>query len=854
MNMKGKLKRRISTPKAPNIVDGGVGIPVAPNMYLLRGRKHEQGGIDIGNNPRTGIEAEDGEIVELKPNELRVHSAQPILNGKSPAQKILGGANPDKVFKAQESYKHRNRIKDDGTKYNKGGMITINGNVKNGLLMTPRPTKKCGGRKKYVEGGTATGDTITINGKRYYKYNDAGTYMPVKEDKRKPKSREVSVQNWGGNLNEPGLIEQGIDFVGGLISDFKHNIDTGSNTNNSDEGLTFDRKTGKWVPKTKPQTVGDYIKSSIVPEEQRPQRNKKPVFNTATRRRQLFAEGRQAEEANRKRIADRIKSGMSIEEANKPDVSTQTTKRGNPIAVYNKVKDVVNNSVDNNDDNTPIMLRGVPKKNTIDTDKTKAVQASSAPSSIGGGAKAESAVSTKSASTGGTGSGSKRTNAKSVTNARVDKSWRETIGDDADVLNYIANGDMWEIKKQQDRHVAMRDRTGFKHGQSRAVSDSDAAAYQEDFNNRFNQANKKLELYTKKAGSTGDNQMGVKRCGGRAKAAVGTTKPYTDGYYGDMTDYRNLGRDLSLDDINYMQGEINKRRVSPKKRALMVRDNGYVGVIDELDAPKVGFNAPAAKRPDLGKINAQIKADLPKIAQRDVNKKLTERNKFKEGPTLGDWIGGGINITGALGDFIGTNAYLNKMKAPNVRLEAPVKLKTKFNINPQLDATKQAREQAFRDIDSNTASSSTALARKQNIRNQSLFATNQLWGDKENKETELINRDKLNLQGVRARNTQHLNRWEENKASVNNAKYQAKANNLGNMLGNISGTVNDVIGRIESRRRDNNTLGMIQGSNGNVDDRIFRDAGVQFDPKTRKYINTKKGVAAAKYGKRIKLR
>lgn len=790
MNMKGKIKRRISAPKAPNIVDGGVGIPVAPNMYLLRGRKHEQGGIDIGNNPRTGIEAEDGEIVELKPNELRVHSAQPILNGKSPAQKILGGANPDKVFKAQENYKHRNRIKDDGTKYNKGGMITINGNVKNGLLMTPRPTKKCGGRKKYAEGGSAVGDTVTINRKRYYKHNDAGTYMPVKEDKRKPKGREVSVQNWGGNPNDPGLIEQGIDFIGSIGSD-----------------------------------VIDFAKRGFRPKDYKFENPGFPVVKEPW-----------------KKIAGKVQDfNNKIKYGSDANVPAEVKERS-ITPVTSNAKSATNNG------GIKLSDKSVPRGEYVGD------IASPAPSSTGGGAKAESAVSTKSSSTGGIGSGFKRTNAKYVTNAKVDKSWRETIGDDADILNYIANGDMWEIKKQQDRHAAMRDRTGFKHGQSRAVSDSDAAAYQEDFNNRFNQANKKLELYTKKAGSTGDNQMGIKRCGGRTKAAAGTTKPYTDGYYGDMTDYRNLGRDLSLDDINYMQGEINKRRVSPKKRALMVRDNGYVGVIDELDSPKVGFNAPAAKRPDLGKINAQIKIDLPKVAQRDNNKKLTERNKFKEGPTLGDWIGGGVNIAGALGDFIGTNVYLNKMKAPNVRLEAPVKLKTKFNINPQLDAAKQAHEQAFRDIDSNTASSSTALARKQNIRNQSLFTTNQLWGDKENKETELINRDKLNLQGVRARNTQHLNRWEENKASVNNAKYQAKANNLGNMLGNISGTVNDVIGRIESRRRDNNTLGMIQGSNGNVDDRIFRDAGVQFDPKTRRYINTKKGVTAAKYGKRIKLK
>lgn len=82
----------------------------------MNGRKHSQGGIDIGPNDKTGIEVEDGEVVETNGNELKVYSAQPIINGVSPAKLVMGGANPNKVFKAQEDFKDRNGINDDGTK------------------------------------------------------------------------------------------------------------------------------------------------------------------------------------------------------------------------------------------------------------------------------------------------------------------------------------------------------------------------------------------------------------------------------------------------------------------------------------------------------------------------------------------------------------------------------------------------------------------------------------------------------------------------------------------------------------------------------------------------------------------
>ena len=110
----------------PKIIRGGRATNIKCNLYYMSGRKHEAGGIDIGKNPRTGLEVEDGEVVQTDSNGLKVFSAQPILNGNSPAKLVMGGANPAKVFNAQERFKEVNRINDDGTKKNRIGVLIRN--------------------------------------------------------------------------------------------------------------------------------------------------------------------------------------------------------------------------------------------------------------------------------------------------------------------------------------------------------------------------------------------------------------------------------------------------------------------------------------------------------------------------------------------------------------------------------------------------------------------------------------------------------------------------------------------------------------------------------------------------------
>ena len=76
------------------ITDGGDATKVGSNTYLLRGGSHE----DVNETGQTGIG----------------------INGMSPAQAILRGYNKDDIFTAQQQFKKRNGLKDDGSKAKHG--------------------------------------------------------------------------------------------------------------------------------------------------------------------------------------------------------------------------------------------------------------------------------------------------------------------------------------------------------------------------------------------------------------------------------------------------------------------------------------------------------------------------------------------------------------------------------------------------------------------------------------------------------------------------------------------------------------------------------------------------------------
>lgn len=236
---------------------------------------------------------------------------------------------------------------------------------------------------------------------------------------------------------------------------------------------------------------------------------------------------------------------------------------------------------------------------------------------------------------------------------------------------------------------------------------------------------------------------------------------------------------------------------------------------------------------NLPKIEANIPTTLP-VSTNTPAKGTTSsdgkgQGKFKN-LTTADWIGLGSNIAGSLASYFASRRAINKMRGPGQpTLISANKLKTKYNINPQLDRIREDKFEAYRDIDSNTASSRVSLARKQRVRNGAGQAANELYGNKENIETNLINQDRRNQQSVRQFNAQQYNQYIDRKAAFDNGIREAKVTNINNLFSGINAGIQDMISRYENRKALNNTIGAMRASAPNVDDRIMRDAGVDYD-------------------------
>lgn len=220
----------------PNVVRGGIAIPLGANYYYMSGRKHKDGGIDIGKNPRTGLEVEDGEVMHINKDNVKVFSSVPFLNGKSPAQKVMGGENPNKVFNQQEEFKDKYNMNDDGTKRSSRkakheGLysITVNGRTK--LRMYP-----------------STGGLIQSNKMEFGVTNKHTNKKLINNTNRKnnilPKINIGRVEPIG-ITNTPMNVSKNIE-----------NIPINYNYKSTDNAIPFRYKIKQYI-KDNPQTVSD---------------------------------------------------------------------------------------------------------------------------------------------------------------------------------------------------------------------------------------------------------------------------------------------------------------------------------------------------------------------------------------------------------------------------------------------------------------------------------------------------------------------------------------------------------------------------------------------------------------------
>lgn len=617
--------------KIPNVVAGGIAQPLGNNFFYMNGRKHSQGGIDIGPSDKTGIEVEDGEVVETNGNELKVYSAQPIINGVSPAKLVMGGANPNKVFKAQEDFKDRNGINDDGTKakYGKEKYVAKSDNTRvTPIMESPRNS------------GIKQGDFI------YY----PETYRIANNTLEKvPARKEVNTE---------------------VLKDI-------SNTRNHIGKYTkgYSRKSRKFGGKNMIISINGNVKNGLIhsPSSTGCLRNK-------------FAVGG-------KRI-NRHGRTWEYDEQN---------------GYY-----------------VPITNRTINRTSAYPINKS---------------ARGETIIGSD--YTFRNGRWSKNNNVNTNTNKPN-----------------IDNGNRRPQYYAERRLPLFEDGAGITSGLVRA-----GWSHENNKGISTNNTNIPSLSETKSSGKTPRR--------GRSKSSQSTQSTSTK------------------------------------------------------TPPTAVYNR------NLPKVEANIPTTLP-VSTSTHAKGITSsdgkgQGKFKN-LTTADWIGLGSNVAGSLASYFASRRAINKMRGPGQpTLISANKLKTKYNINPQLDRIREDKFEAYRDIDSNTASSRVSLARKQRVRNAAGQAANELYGNKENIETNLINQDRRNQQSVRQFNAQQYNQYIDRKAAFDNGIREAKVTNINNLFSGINAGIQDMISRYENRKALNNTIGAMRASAPNVDDRIMRDAGVDYD-------------------------
>lgn len=714
--------------KVPNVVAGGIAQPLGNNFFYMNGRKHSQGGIDIGPSDKTGIEVEDGEVVETNGNELKVYSAQPILNGASPAKLVMGGANPNKVFKAQEDFKDRNRINDDGTKYKEGGKI----------YQAPDEYK----RQIAESGSIIIGGYPTIAGNRNYKFIKGLT-------------KASRIGRTATNFINLGRQK---------IYDLANKIDnTWINQGIKEVYRTTIGKHGSNLPRTI-----DYINKNNINE------NKK-AMGGLSRDKDYGSKKKPYPSVAKKDFAGGHRSYPIPTKADAVDALRLAGLHGRndvKAKVYNKYPELRKKG----NVGLVVSINGNVKNGLIHSQSST------------GGLRDKFSV------------GGKRIN-------RHGKTWEydEKIGAYVPITNRTINRtSAYPINKSARGETIVGSDYTFRNGRWSKNNNANTNTNKSNIDN----GNRRPQYYAERRLPLFEDGAGITSGLVRAGWSHGNNK----GISTNNTNIPSLSETKS-------NGKTPRRGRSKSSQSTQS--------IPTKTPPITVYNR------NLPKVEASIPTTLP-VSTNIPAKGTTSfdgkgQGKFKN-LTTADWIGLGSNVAGSLASYFASRRAINKMRGPGQpTLISANKLKTKYNINPQLDRIREDKFEAYRDIDSNTASSRVSLARKQRVRNAAGQAANELYGNKENIETNLINQDRRNQQSVRQFNAQQYNQYIDRKAAFDNGIREAKVTNINNLFSGINAGIQDMISRYENRKALNNTIGAMRASAPNVDDRIMRDAGVDYD-------------------------
>ena len=916
----------------PNIVRGGRATNIKGNLYYMSGRKHEAGGIDIGKNPRTGLEVEDGEVVQTDSNGLKVFSAQPILNGNSPAKLVIGGANPAKVFNAQERFKEINGINDDGTKKKEndgkvlkrefGGSpyddphITLSrkkldirknaGKAKN-LNISPRSmkiisnvarvTKALGPFTELIQNLFPSKEQEYMEDIRNHGNN------PTKGINNKMKLGGLSRKDDYGSNKKPYPSVNKKDFAGGgrsypiptradavdalRLAGLHGRSDVKAEVYKKYPDLKKKRMGG--IREDYPTLAGDYYGrqeaktiKALRNARTNPQyqgrnlnlptlsmnnaygnlpvttSNRIAIERTNTKYNTTNAEPKTKRQSFNSAFAAARKQGLSEFTWNGKQYGTQLAGSTKPKPVQ---QTTTRSSITSN--NLPEVTVTAPRVNSRLINQLESNRyVPSKPKPI------------------------QEHTVKVESNTVSPVKRRSTINDKPGRIGYIDNNGDVIYGKSGSNEVGDIFSTGF----------DDMIEYARGVFNRKKKVGGKVVTVNGNVNS--GLVISPSSTGEREKAAVGKDYDFridtTKYKIGDTFEYKGkqykvtgrnaakpIGKGTDKDveaaarrdskgartDFRDMleRPQYTPDKIESKPKAATTRSTKVERPVQtitttkqtKVTAPRRGSgkskSKPAAKpaepakpTPKFADLNTMMQGINTKGIQTptrieprtiegastntgvpDVIESSRKRLALFDKLDTNDIIGLAGNIGGSIASAIATRKSLSNMEAPSEPMyEVPAAMKTHFNIRPQISEINENTRRSMDDVTANTASSRVALQRKQRLRNAGQYAKNNLYGQKENIETQLINQDRLNRQRVGSRNIAAYNDWQNRSVQFRNAIREQKASSLNNMFSGINAGLQDILSRIENRRNYNNTLGIYDATHPNTDKRLFRDKGV----------------------------
>lgn len=708
----------------PNIVRGGIAIPIPnkKNYYYMKGRKHEQGGIDIGKNPHTGLEVEDGEVMHISPTEVKVFSSVPFLNGESPAEKVMKGNNPNKVFNAQERYKDVNNINDDGTKNNRNRKNKSRYGAKKNDFEKIREIQSLANNVSTLENPIISPDYTP-----YYDTTEVGKLINYSENPDSIGFDKVT-RRWyapkGKGLDEDNF-GMGVDrYTGGNIND-----------------------------KIKKDSKG---REYITEEDERDLRFKRiKSANQSAKRRIDFIRKYYNDEGN----------------------VTETKEALVTNLIYNRGSGKTARVYFNPEDEKYVPMQRAILRGTDDEVREEINKIYREAGLANRDSLVNDFYKRRNKKRMGGLSRSKDYGSKSKPYPNVDKK------------DFAGKNRSYPIPTKSDAVDALR--LAGLHGRD--------------------------DIKTKVYNKYPELRKRAKNGGVYTVTSNGKTSLRMIPSTGELIKFKNGG----IEDI--------------EKTVTLIPEIYSLGLKDELsnkiNQPIVNYHTPVEEiKYDIldtkGRFNPITGVDLNTKRDYDNRNNIMKKRGYNSLISYG--IGIASNIVGSIIGYNANKKALKKMKYNKAPVNLiPSKLKTSININPQLDTIRDQQQAYERQIDANTASSRVALGRKQLGRLNTIKLLNNIYANKENTETELINKDRLNQQAVANQNITNYNTWKEKKNAFENAIIEKQSENTIGLINSINAGVQNAIGNFEKRLAAENNIRAIAATNPNVNPIILKALGVR---------------------------